>query len=218
MPTNNIHRLQGIRHLTETTYVLEVERKGMEFEAGQHILLGMANNIHKREYSIYSGTSDKNLELLIKEIETGTVSRQMKKLNQGDMLEIEGPLGFFTIDKAHLEQKKKFLFVASGTGIAPFHSMVKSIPGLDYKILHGVRYSEEAYERDSYDKEKYILCATADTKGDFQGRVTDYIRQHDFDKDTICFFCGNFNMIREGMNLLEKKGIPSNQLHAEVYY
>ena len=28
----------------------------MEFEAGQHILLGIANNIHKREYSIYSGT------------------------------------------------------------------------------------------------------------------------------------------------------------------
>lgn len=218
MQTNNIHRLQGVRHLTDTTYVLEVERNGMEFEAGQHILMGIANNIHKREYSIYSGTGDRNLELLIKEVESGTVSKQMKKLSQGDKLEIEGPLGFFTIDKNHIEQKRKFLFVASGTGIAPFHSMVKSIPDLDYTILHGVHHSSEVYERDTYEKDKYILCATADNKGDFQGRVTDYIRKHNFDKDTICFFCGNFNMIREGMNLLEKKGIPSNQLHAEVYY
>lgn len=218
MQTNNIHRLQGVRHLTDTTYVLEVERNGMEFEAGQHILMGIANNIHKREYSIYSGTTDQNLELLVKEVESGTVSKQMKKLNQGDALEIEGPLGFFTIDKNYLEQNRKFLFVASGTGIAPFHSMVKSIPGLDYTILHGVRHSSEAYERDTYDKDKYILCSTADTDGDFHGRVTEYIKQHNIDKDTICFFCGNFNMIREGMNLLEKKGIPSNQLHAEVYY
>lgn len=218
MQTNNIHRLQGVRHLTDNTYVLEVERNGMEFEAGQHILLGIANNIHKREYSIYSGTKDQNLELLIKEVESGTVSKQMKRLNHGDALEIEGPLGFFTIDKNYLEQKRKFLFVASGTGIAPFHSMVKSIPGLDYTILHGVRYSSEAYERDTYAKDKYILCSTGDEEGDFHGRVTDYIKQHEFDKNTICFFCGNFNMIREGMNLLEKKGIPSNQLHAEVYY
>lgn len=218
MQTNNIHQLQGIRHLTNSTYILEVERNGMEFEAGQHILLGMANNIHKREYSIYSGTSDQNLELLIKEVESGTVSKQMKKLNQGDKLEIEGPLGFFTIDKTYLEQNRKFLFVASGTGIAPFHSMVKSIPGLDYTILHGVRYSSEAYERDTYAKDKYFLCSTGDEEGDFHGRVTEYIKLHDFDKNTICFFCGNFNMIREGMNLLEKKGIPSSQLHAEVYY
>ena len=218
MQTNNIHRLQGVRHLTDTTYVLEVERNGMNFEAGQHILMGNANSIHKREYSIYSGTNDQNLELLIKEVENGTVSKNLKKLNQGDHLEIEGPLGFFTIDRKYIEQKRKFLFVASGTGIAPFHSMVKSIPGIDYTILHGVRHSFEAYEKETYEKDKYILCTTADNEGDFHGRVTDYIRQHDFDKDTICFFCGNFNMIREGMSLLEKKGIPSNQLHAEVYY
>lgn len=218
MQHNNIYRLNKIRHLTESTYVLEVERNGMKFEAGQHILMGNAHSIHKREYSIYSGTNDTNLELLIKEVENGTVSKTLKKLQNGDLLDIEGPLGFFTIDKTYLDQKRKFLFIASGTGIAPFHSMVKSIPDLDYTILHGVRYGNEAYEKETYDKNKYILCTSGDKQGDFHGRVTEYISKHEFDKSTICFFCGNFNMIREGMNLLEKKGIPSNQLHAEVYY
>lgn len=218
MTNNNKHRLQAVRLLTDTTYVLEVERKGMEFEAGQHILLGEPVNIHKREYSIYSGTEDKYLEVLIKEVKEGLVSKQLKKLKSGDLLEIEGPLGFFSIDPEMIRQKRKFLFVASGTGIAPFHSMIKSIPGLDYQLLHGVRFAEEAYEKHDYASDRHILCTSGDDKGDFSGRVTDYIKQHDFDKNTICYFCGNFNMIREAMNLLEKKGIPPGQLHAEVYF
>jgi ferredoxin--NADP+ reductase/benzoate/toluate 1,2-dioxygenase reductase subunit len=218
MQNNNRHKLHAVRHLTESTYVLELERKGMEFEAGQHILLGEPVNIHKREYSIYSGTHEDNLEVLIKEVEYGMVSKQLKKLRSGDLLEIEGPLGFFSIDPELISQKKKFLFVASGTGIAPFHSMIKSIPDLDYMLLHGVRYADEAYEKDSYEPNRYVLCTSRDEKGDFHGRVTDYLQKQNIDKDTICYFCGNFNMIREAMNLLEKKGIPPSQLHAEVYF
>jgi ferredoxin/flavodoxin---NADP+ reductase len=218
MTNDNRYRLKAVRNLTESTYVLETERKGMEFEAGQHILLGEPVNIHKREYSIYSGTGDESLEVLIKEVENGLVSKQLKKLKPGDMLEIEGPLGFFSIDPEMIKQKRKFLFVASGTGISPFHSMIKSIPEMDYQLLHGVRFAEEAYEKHVYDPEKYILCTSRDEKGDFKGRVTDYIKQNEFDKNTVCYFCGNFNMIREAMNLMEKKGIPPAQLHAEVYF
>jgi ferredoxin--NADP+ reductase/benzoate/toluate 1,2-dioxygenase reductase subunit len=195
-----------------------MERRGMEFEAGQHILLGAEDSIHKREYSIYSGTKDEQLEILVKEVEDGMVSKQLKKLEEGTYLEVEGPLGFFSIDPELIKQKRKFLFVASGTGIAPFHSMIRSIPELDYTLLHGVRYAEEAYEKDTYEKDRYILCTSRDDKGDFHGRITDFIRQNEFDKDTVCFFCGNFNMIREAMSLLEKKGIPPSQLHAEVYF
>jgi len=218
MQSDNTHKLRAVRHLTPSTYVLEIERRGMEFEAGQHILLGNSESIHKREYSIYSGTRDENLEVLVKEVEEGIVSKQLKKLKEGSHLEIEGPLGFFSIDPELIKEKKKFLFVASGTGIAPFHSMVKSIPGLDYTLLHGVRYASEAYERDAYEPSRYILCTSGDDEGDFRGRVTDYIKANDFDPDTVCYFCGNFNMIREAMSLLEKKGIPPSQLHAEVYF
>jgi ferredoxin--NADP+ reductase/benzoate/toluate 1,2-dioxygenase reductase subunit len=149
MQSNNKHKLQAVRNLTDSTYVLELERRGMEFEAGQHLLLGDSDSIHKREYSIYSGTNEEQLEVLIKEVEEGAVSKQLKKLPLGSFLEIEGPLGFFSIDPQLIREKRKFLFVASGTGIAPFHSMVKSISELDYTLLHGVRYSEEAYEKDS---------------------------------------------------------------------
>ena len=217
MQTNGLHKFIRIQHLTESTYILQIEKKNMVFEAGQHILLGRQNDPDQREYSIYSGVDDEYLEVLIKEVTEGKVSKHLKNLAPGDMLNVEGPLGFFGLNKEKIDTSK-FLFIASGTGIAPFHSMVRSYPNLNYTILHGIRTAEEAYGKEDYQTDNYIMSTSRDTTGNFNGRVTDYIKQNKFDGDTICYFCGNFKMIREAMNLLEKKGIPGNQLHAEVYF
>ena len=216
--SNNYRKILNVRELTDSTFVLEIERKNMAFEPGQHILLGKAGDIHHREYSIYSGVDDERLEVLVKEVDNGEVSKKLKKLIPGDEVEIQGPLGFFTIDEEFLTDHNPFLFVASGTGISPFHSMVRSIKGLNYKVLHGVRFGEETYEKMDYDPERYISCITRDEKGNFHGRVTEYIRQHNFDPETHCFLCGNFEMIRDAMDLLEEKGIAQDHLHAEVYF
>lgn len=217
MQTTGLHQLKEVVILTESTYILRIEKNGLQFEAGQHILLGRADDNDQREYSIYSGENDEYLEVLIKEVVNGSVSVHLKNLKQGDFLKIEGPLGFFGLNKEMID-KGNFLFVASGTGIAPFHSMIKSYPGLNYKILHGIRTCDEAYGKDDYNPDNYIRCASRETECDFEGRVTDYIKKNQFDKDTICYFCGNFKMIKEAMDLLENKGIPGNQLHAEVYF
>ncbi len=206
------------KELTPSTFVLGFEKNGMQFEAGQHLLAGKADDIHFREYSIYSGTNDPNLEILVKEVINGQVSKTLKSLDEGDEVEIQGPLGFFTIDEELLNGDTKFLFIASGTGISPFRSMIKSHPGLNYTLLHGIRHSNETYGIEDYDDERYISCVTGDDGGKFKGRVTDWIKTHPIDKDTHCYLCGNFEMIRDAMDLLEEKGIPQSHLHAEVYF
>ena len=95
--SDNQHKLLETRKLTDSTYILRMERRGLAFRSGQHILLGEAESIHNREYSVYSGEEDDYFEVLIKEVETGMVSKQLKKLLKDDKLQIEGPLGFFTI-------------------------------------------------------------------------------------------------------------------------
>lgn len=214
---DNQHQLLELRHLTESTYVLRIDRRGLSFRSGQHILLGEAGSIHNREYSVYSGEQDDFFEVLIKEVDEGLVSKQLKKLKPGSTLQIEGPLGFFTIEP-ELIDSVKFLFVATGTGIAPFHSFVRSYPKIKYQLLHGVRKEEEAYERNAYPTEKYKLCTSQDEKGDFQGRVTDYLRQNPVSADTHCYLCGNFQMIHEVFDILEMQGVPPHQVHAEVYF
>jgi hypothetical protein len=62
------------------------------FLAGQYITLGIPGNNQVREYSIYSTMPDSALEVLIKEVDSGTVSRQLRKLIPGELLDVDGPL------------------------------------------------------------------------------------------------------------------------------
>lgn len=215
--TNSIYKIQQIRHLTNSTYVIRMDRGGMKFIAGQNLNLGIAGDTEKRDYSIYNGESDNYLEVLVKEVEDGLVSKQMKKLKPGDKLEIDGPFGFFTLKPEDIDTKK-YLFIASGTGIAPFHSIAQSHPNLNFKLIHGIRHSNEAYEKEHYPEGKYVSCVTSDDKGDFKGRVTDFLKSNPVDNETLCYLCGNVNMIYDAFDVLKEQGVPSGNLHAEVYF
>lgn len=214
---NTIFTVQELRHLTDSTYVVRMDRKGMKFSPGQNLNIGLVGDTEKRDYSIYSSTKDDFLDILVKEVDDGLVSKKLKKLKPGDSLDVDGPFGFFTIKDEEV-LTKKFMFIASGTGISPFHSMIRSYPGLNYKLLHGVRYRDETYEKEHYPAERYISCLSKDRHGDFQGRVTDYLRQNPVDPDTLFYLCGNVNMIYDAFDILKEQGVPSGNLHAEVYF
>jgi ferredoxin--NADP+ reductase len=211
-----VFRLQQIRKLTAETYVLRFDRNDIHFRAGQHITLGIPGNNQVREYSIYSTEQDTSLEVLIKEVDNGLVSRQLKKLIPGELLEVDGPFGYFTIDEQN--RNKKFLFIGTGTGIAPFRSITGSYPALDYTLLHGVRYASESYEKHRYPRNRFVLCTSRDQDGDFNGRVTDYLKERPLDFNTMVYLCGNCDMIYEVYDLLTSRGFPSGNIKTEVYF
>lgn len=216
----NAHEIKaiGIRELTPTAYVLRFERNGIPFRAGQHILLGIHGDVQAREYSVYSAEQDDYFEVLIKEVQDGMVSRQLRKVKAGDTLNFENPVGYFTIKDDQIDSRR-FLFIASGSGIAPFHSFVRTHLNMDYRMLHGVRFVEEAYDRQDYDPARLIVCTSRDRKGDFHGRVTEWLKENPVtDKSTLCYLCGNCEMIHEAYDILLSQGIPSENLFAEVYF
>ena len=210
-------KIVGIRHLTENTYVVRLERNGISFQTGQFVILNLNGSANRREYSVYSGEKDKFLEVLVREIDDGQVSRQLKNCKAGDILEIDGPFGFF---KFHPDMfpTPKFLFVATGTGISPFHSIVRTFPELDYQLIHGVRFGYEAYEHCDFHKGRITLCTSGEDTGDFYGRVTDYLFEKQIERDTQCFLCGNSEMIYEVFDILTSKGIPVSNIYSEVYF
>ncbi len=214
---NNIVSVLNTRHLTDTTYVIRIECDGMEFEAGQYISLGLPGTSEKREYSIYSGMQEDYLEVLVKEIDGGIVSKQLKQIQPGAKAEMDGPFGFFTLGM-NQRSGHRLIFLASGTGIAPFHSFVNSFPELNYTLIHGVRYAEEAYDSGAYDSDRYTLCTSRDDKGDYQGRITDYLQNIPVDKDADYYLCGNSNMIHDVYDILKDQKIDAGKIHAEVYF
>jgi ferredoxin--NADP+ reductase len=209
--------IDRVRNLTESTYVLRFSRNGMQFNPGQHLVLGLPGSAELREYSIYSGIQDDFLEVLIKEVDEGVVSRQLKTIDKGESLEVRGPYGFFLTGAADTSPGK-MLFLSSGTGIAPFHSFVRSYPGADYRIIHGVRNMSEAYDLKDYQRDRCTVCTSRDEKGDFFGRLTDYLLETDLDPDCKVYLCGNSNMIFDAMDILRKRGIQQKQIFTEVYF
>jgi ferredoxin-NADP reductase len=213
----NYYKVINIKNLTENTFVLTLPKSRFKFIAGQHISLSISGDYQSREYSIYSSEEALNLEILVKEVDGGYFSPKLKHLKKGDLVEVHGPFGKFGLDIKKMETHKH-VFIASGTGIAPFHSMVKTYPELDYELIHGVRYAEEAYERHHYEQNRYILCTSRDESGDFKGRLTEYLKKTLFEKNTAFYLCGNSDMIFDAMEILKDKGFDRDSVNVEVYF
>ena len=212
------YKVLNIRDLSPSTYILRLERKKLDFKPGQCFNLGLKGSGINREYSIYSGVDDSYLEFLIKEVKRGSVSPALRKVKPGDEVVLHGPYGAFTIssDKA---KKTLFTFIATGTGIAPFHSFVRTYPDLDYRIINGIRTAKERYDYNDYDSKRLTTCVTRDDCwSGFKGRVTDYLQQNYIDPTQIYFLCGNQGMIQKGYDLLRIKGVSGDHIFTEAFF
>lgn len=208
------HKVLNIRLLTETAYVLRFEKDNLSFIPGQHIYVGIPGD-DDRPYSVYNSVDDTAVEILVKEIDKGNVSKKLKALEADSLVSVDDAQGHFSI-KEHLGYK--LYFVATGTGIAPFHSFVKSYSGIDYTIIHGVSLVSEAYDRDHYESSRYVLCASRETGGDFDGRVTEYLKGLDVEDNACFFLCGNSAMIDDAYDILLEKGLPGERIRTEIYF
>ncbi len=206
-----------VRELCDASYVVRFSKRDLSFRPGQHLVVGVLGMSDAREYSIYSGKDEEYLEILVREVENGVVSKKLRRLNPGNTLEVNGPYGFF-LTNAQPPATKKLLFIASGTGIAPFHSFVKTFPEADYTIIHGIRTIDEAYEKDSYKKGRYISCTSKDGNGNFHGRLTNYLKNAEIEKDTMIYLCGNSDMVFDAIDILQSKGISNSHIFTEVYF
>jgi ferredoxin--NADP+ reductase/benzoate/toluate 1,2-dioxygenase reductase subunit len=215
--STDLHRIRQIRSLTEKTFVLRFGRGNIQFRAGQHIIAGPEGELDQREYSIYSGEKDDYLEILVREVPDGNISLKLKQCQPGQLLQVNGPFGSFVLETFDMFSRK-LVFIASGTGISPFHSFVRSYPGIDYTLIHGVRFRNEAYERNEYDPERYILCTSKEPDAGRKGRVTRFLPGFRVNRDMLFYLCGNNNMIYEAYHILRDKGIPDENIFSEVYF
>ena len=212
-----VHTVQSIRHLNRSAFVLRIDRNDVNTVAGQCVTLGVSGSGINREYSLYSGEQDDYFEFLIKQIEGGQVSTELQQCRPGDQVDFDGPYGQFVLRNTE-NTALKYLFIATGVGIAPYRSFIRTCPGLDYTILHGIRYLDERYDMEEYESGRYISCVTRDAGGDFQGRVSAYLRANPVPADTICYLCGNNAMIAETYDILREQGLDGDHIFTEIFF
>ena len=118
--------LLKIKKETDQTWRFFIKsNEDFDFVAGQFVRIKINDIV--RSYSIASFNSSNNIfELLIVRLDGGKMTNLLfNKIKEGDKLEIKGPLGRFTLPE---NIDGDLLFICTGTGLAPFRSILQSIP------------------------------------------------------------------------------------------
>jgi len=213
----NNYPLIDIEHLTSNTFQLRVDKPNFPIKSGQCFNVGLDGLGINREYSMYSSANSKYLDFLIRSTEGNGISSALQKLKAGDMVEIDGAYGEFCLEEP-INNNQEYLFIATGTGIAPFHSFIKTWPDINYSLIHGIRYDEEQYHFEDYSQECYLPCISKPSDGKNGLRVTDYLNNNKIPKDVKVYICGNRNMIVDVFNILHSKGVSGDRIITEVFF
>ncbi len=186
-----------------------------EFQPGQRVCLSLGE--HERDYSIVSAPGESELTLCIRNVAGGRVSALLSIIDIGSSLLINGPYGYFT----YKPSPRPAVFIATGTGIAPFCSMARSgISG--FTMLHGASRTDDLYYMSLFKQaaKAYVPCLTEARKlpvNAFGGNVTEYLQRHLESKAYDFYLCGRHEMIRDVTLLIDER-FPESLVYTELFY
>jgi len=204
----------GRTWLTPRTFFLALERpQGFVFTPGQSISVGMGR--HLRDYSIMSGRDENPLSLYVRLIPTGALSPALATATVGTSCTIEGPHGLFT----WRESERAPVFVATGTGVAPFVSMART-GARGFSLFHGVGSADELCCQAELRAAAahYVPCLSRDARdGAFPGRVTSAALRLLPPGACDFYLCGGRAMIRD-FTMLADERFPGSRVFMEVFH
>jgi len=254
--------------LTETLAVFRLRPDSHsvpEFEAGQFITIGLpalaeperqvvakgrrkGPRMVRRAYSIASSPDTGNyIELYLVLVKDGRLTPRLWELQAGDRLWIDDKTnGGFTLNGTPAD--KDLVMVSTGTGLAPYISMLRACKGQNrwrrFIVIHGACYEKELGYRQELEQISaqdptviYIPTVTREPQGsDWQGlrgRVQVALEDQTYQRlvgarldpsSCLVFLCGNPAMITTVEKLLEARGFVTHtrdhpgNIHFERYW
>ncbi len=114
-----------VEHYTDTLFRIRTERpRSFRFTAGEFTMIGLPDTNITRAYSFTSGPGDDYLEFYSIKVDDGPLTSALQHIKVGDSLEVsERTTGTLTL--ANIELGGDLWLLATGTGIAPFVSILR---------------------------------------------------------------------------------------------
>ncbi len=221
--------------ITPTVFEIDfkLDNEAFSFDAGQFIMVKFKDpetpdKTLSRAYSILSPPENSVLTLCVKLVEGGKGTNYLKNLKVNEIVDLTGPYGKFV----YKTTKPKFpFFISTGTGIAPFVSMMESSKFKESHpskgvCLFGVRTEDEILYQHNFSKDpsfEYIATVSKPSENykGFKGRVTHYLKELPITYDwTLAdyYICGGNDMIKEVKEILMSRGVPKEQIFQEIYF
>ncbi len=238
-----------VRHYTDRLFAFRTTRpQSLRFRSGEFVMIGLPGDNGKpilRAYSIASPSWDDELEFYSIKVPDGPLTSRLQKIEVGDQVILKTkPVGTLVIDA--LLPGKRLYMLATGTGIAPFASLVRDpevYEKFDQVILtHTCRTRDElVYGAELVDnlvndpligemvdgKLVYYPTTTREESAKV-GRVTDKIRSGDLfsdigvpgwgTEDDRVMICGSMGLNLEIKELCEAAGMVEGANNKPGHY
>ena len=126
--SNNCHKVTFIKHWTKSLFSFRIQRpQSFKFRSGEFVMIGLPNEEDKpilRAYSIASPSWSDELEFYSIIVENGPLTSQLKNIKiDDDIILMPKSTGTLVLDA--LKPGKRLFLLSSGTGFAPFSSLIR---------------------------------------------------------------------------------------------
>lgn len=208
--------------LAEGVRYLELGKR-TEFLPGQCVTL--SRDGVERHYSIASRPGSERLAILYDVLEGGKLSPRLADLMPGDSITVSKPFGSFT------DSGGEAVWIATGTGIAPFLSMARAELTRGKELLHGARTADRLYFREELlamlgtgyrgcvsRPETGVGGEAALPPGAIPGRLTSLLEDGPLRTDIPYYLCGSSQMVVDVRDLLVRRGVPFDKIFSEIYF
>ena len=238
----------SVHHWTDRLFSFTATREdGLRFRSGQFVMIGLPVDARPlmRAYSIASSPYEPHLEFLSIKVPGGPLTSRLQHVRPGDRLLVgRKPTG--TLLTQNLLPGRTLYLLASGTGLAPFMSIVRDLDTYErferIVLVHGCRLvSELAYDdylrerlpRDEYLGEqvaRQLLYYPAVTREPHvhHGRIPALLASGRLTADLglpaidpardRCMVCGSPAMLADTRTLLERLGFDEGSMARQGRY
>lgn len=232
--TGIVTRIEQATHNTRRYWIQMPATDNFNFKSGQFVTLDLPIHEQKnkrwRSYSIASAPDGTNtIELVIVWLEGGTGTTYLfNEIKEGSEVTLRGPQGVFTL---HDEIERDIFMICTGTGIAPFRSMVNyikahNVPHQKLHLIFGTRHKADLL----YEDEMRALMAEMPnftyhpvlSREQLDGYRNGYVHNV---YEELCagappadfMLCGWKVMIDEAKQRLLGMGYDKKSIHLELY-
>ena len=235
----SIEKVLSVQRWTNTLFSFTMTRPAhFKFTAGQFARIGLkvGDDLMVRAYSVVSSPFDETLEFFSIVVPDGAFTSNLQHLQVGDALYLEKiPYGFLTLARYQLPLPKDLWLLATGTGLAPFISMLQDFETWSkyekINLVYSVRTeSELAYvDRiqeiallfgEGHTGFKFIPIVTRDPNAALHDRLPILIENGELEKaadlkfnadTTHVMLCGNPQMVDDTKAALKARGLTMNR-------